>query len=338
MTLRIAVDALGGDKAPSPNIKGAIEALQPGGLGGVARKQKVEIILVGRKEEIKEEISFRGAATLPIEIQNATQVVEMEDSPMAATRLKPDSSISVGVNLLKEGRADAFISAGNSGAMMTAAVMNLGRLKGVKRPAIATVFPTVKDPCIIVDVGANAECKPRHLFQFAAMGECYVKYVFKKRIPRIGLLSMGHEEGKGNALTRTAYSLLMESDMNFIGNIEGGDIIKGTADVVVCDGFVGNVVLKFGENAAKLLFEMLKSELHKGILRKAGARILKVAFDNIKKQVLYEEVGGAPLLGVNGTCIICHGSSNALAIRNAINAAAEAVEQDLNKHIEEKLG
>ena len=338
MTLKIAVDAQGGDKAPAPNIEGAIAALQPGGLGTIARKQDIEIVLVGRKDMIKEELARRHVSTLPIEIENATEVVEMEDSPMDSTKNKPDSSIAVGIRLLKEKKADAFITAGNSGAMMTSAVMNLGRLKGVKRPAIAAVFPTIDDPCVIVDVGANAECKPKHLYQFAVMGEAYVRDVFKKRIPRISLLSMGHEEGKGNTLTRTAYKFLMESDMNFIGNIEGGDIIKGAADVVVCDGFTGNVVLKFGESAAQSLFEMLRNEIGKGFFRKLGAGMMKGALKEIKKQVLYEEVGGAPLLGINGTCIICHGMSNALAIRNAINAAAEAVEQDLNKHIEEKLG
>ncbi len=338
MPLRIAVDASGGDSAPVPNIDGAIAALGPEGLGNVARKKDVEIILVGKKEEIKKELSLRGASALPLQIKDAPQTIEMGDQPMEATKNKPDSSICVGIRMIKEKKADAFVSAGNSGAMMTAAVMNLGRLKGVKRPAIGAVFPTVKDPCVIVDVGANAECKPRHLYQFASMGEAYLKYVFKKRIPRIALVSMGHEEGKGSALTQSAYRLLMDSDMNFIGNIEGGDIIKGAADVVVCDGFVGNVVLKFGESAAKALFSMLKKEIEKSFLRKLGAGMLKGALKEVKKQVLYEEVGGAPLLGVDGTCIICHGTSNAFTIRNAINAAAEAVEQNLNSHIEEKLG
>jgi len=335
--LKIAVDAMGGDNAPIPNIEGAIESLSPDGVGPVARKQDIEIVLVGRKDVINKELSHRGATTLPIEVQDAAQVVGMEESPLEAFRKKPDSSINVGISMLKRGEVDGFVSAGNSGAVMAAAVMNLERLKGVRRPAIAAIFPTVKEPCIIVDVGANAECKPRHLYQFAAMGEAYVKFVFKRRIPRVALLSMGHEESKGSTITQAAYKLLMKSNMNFIGNIEGSDIIKGAADVVVCDGFVGNVVLKFGESIASLILELLKQEINKSAVRKIGASMMRGAFKDIKKKINYEETGGAPLLGVNGACVICHGMSSAKAVKNAINVTVEFVEQNVNKYIEENI-
>ncbi len=330
--MKIAVDAMGGDNAPHPNIDGAILAIET-----ELRKQKIEIVLVGKKDIIKKELASKGGAVLPIEIKDASEVIDMDESPIEACRKKLDSSIVVGINLLKNGSVDAFISAGNSGAIMTAAVLYLERLKGVRRPAIATVFPTLKQPCVIVDVGANAECKSKHLFQFALMGESYVKYVFRRRIPRVALLSMGHEEGKGNTITQAAFKFLMKSNLNFIGNIEGGDIIKGEADVIICDGFVGNVILKFGESFAEAMLGLIKQEINKTAVRKFGASIMKGAFRDVKKRVFYEETGGAPLLGVNGACVICHGSSNAKAVKNAINVAAEFIEQDVNKHIQESI-
>jgi glycerol-3-phosphate acyltransferase PlsX len=335
--LKIAVDVMGGDNAPSSNIDGAIAALDSKGIGPVARRQKIEIVLVGKKDLIKEELATKGVSAFPFEIQDASQVIGMEESPTEACLKKPDSSIVVGISLLKERKVDGFVSAGNSGAVMATAVINLERLKGVRRPAIAAVFPTLRDPCVIVDVGANAECKPKHLYQFAAMGEAYVKYVFKRRIPRVALLSMGREEGKGSPITQAGYNLLIKSNLNFIGNIEGGDIINGVADVVVCDGFMGNVVLKLGEGLATAIIELLKQQIDKSFIRKMGAGMMKGAFKDIMKKIDYEEIGGAPLLGVNGTCVICHGSSNAKAVKNAINVAVEFVEQEVNKHIEENL-
>jgi glycerol-3-phosphate acyltransferase PlsX len=335
--VKIAIDAMGGDNAPLSNIEGAIASLESKGISPVARREKIEIVLVGQKNLIKNELTRRGDSGLPFEIQDASQVIGMDEHPAEACMSKPDSSIAVGISLLKEGKVEAFISAGNSGAVMATAVINLDRLKGVRRPAIASVFPTLKEPCVIVDVGANSECKARHLYQFAAMGEAYVKYVFKRRIPRVALLSMGHEENKGSPTTRDAYQLLIKSKMNFIGNIEGGDIINGTADVVVCDGFIGNVVLKFGEGLALAIMELLKQEIQKSPVRKLGAGIMKGAFRDIMKKIDYEEIGGAPLLGVNGTCVICHGVSTAKAVKNAVNVAAEFVEQEVNKHIEENL-
>ncbi|MFW6134602.1 MAG: phosphate acyltransferase PlsX [Elusimicrobiota bacterium] len=335
--MRIAVDAMGGDHAPDSNIEGAIEALSPEGIGPVARKQETEIVLVGKKELIKKKIAEKGYSALPIEIYDASQVIEMDESPVEACRKKPDSSIMVGISLAKNKEIDAFVSAGNSGAVMGSAVMSLERLKGVRRPAIAAIFPTLKEPCVVVDVGANAECKPKNLHQFALMGEAYVKYVFKKRIPRVALLSMGHEESKGDTATQAAYKTLMKNNLNFIGNIEGGDIIKGVADVIVCNGFMGNVVLKFGEELASSILGLLRVEIDKSLVRKIGAKIMEGAFRDVKKKINYDEVGGAPLLGVNGVCIICHGISNAKAIKNAINVAVEFVEQDVNRHIEESL-
>ena len=330
--MKIAIDAMGGDHAPAPNIDGAIDVLE-----SQINNQKIEIVLIGQKELLKKEIAQRGVSGLPIEIKDASEIILMEDSPLEACRKKIDSSIVVGLNLLKDGLVDAFVSAGNSGAVMTGAVLFLERLKGVRRPAIATVFPTLKDPCVILDVGANAECKAKHLFQFAMMGDAYVKYVFKRRIPRVALLSMGHEEGKGTAITQEAYKLIMKSNVNFIGNIEGKDIMKGVADVVVCDGFVGNVVLKFGESLAESVLSVLKQEIEKSPIRKIGATIMSGAFSGLKKRMFYEETGGAPLLGVKGPCIICHGSSNATAVKNAVKMAAEFVEEEVNLHIEESI-
>lgn len=335
--MRIAVDAMGGDNAPQPNIDGAIAALNLSGTGSAGRKQKIEVILVGKKEIIKKELFDRNVSSLPIEIQDASEVIGMDESPIEACRSKVDSSIVVGISLLKDGEVDGFVSAGNSGAIMAAAVMNLEKLSGVLRPAIASIFPTLKEHCVIVDAGASAECKPKHLYQFATMGAAYVKYVYKRRIPRVALLSMGHEEGKGTLTTQAAYKMLMKSKLNFIGNIEGSDIIKGVADVIVCDGFVGNVVLKLGESIAASILNLLKQEINKSVVRKIGAGIMKGAFKDMKKRVDYEDTGGAPLLGIQGSCIICHGISPAKAIANAINASSEFVEQEVNKHIEECL-
>lgn len=335
--MKIAVDAMGGDNAPCPNIDGAIAAIENKDIGQAVRKQKIEIVLIGKKDVLKKELVSRRVSALPVEIKDATQVIGMDEAPIEACRKKLDSSIVVGIMMLKDKLVDAFVSPGNSGAVMAAAVLYLERLKGVRRPAIATVFPTLKQPCVIVDVGANTECKSKHLFQFAMMGGPYVKYIFKRRIPRVAILSMGREEGKGNTVTQAAYRLLMKSNLNFIGNIEGCDIIKGAADVIVCDGFVGNIILKFGESIAESIIDLLRQEIQKSTIRKIGAGIMKGAFRDVKKRIFYEEIGGAPLLGVNGACIICHGSASAKAIMNAINIAAEFVEQDVNKHIEESI-
>jgi glycerol-3-phosphate acyltransferase PlsX len=335
--LKIAVDAMGGDRGVSVNVLGAIKALSPEGVGQVARKQPISIVLVGKKEVIKKELAKHGATTFPIEIKDASQAVEMDEDPLEACRNKPDSSIMVGVKMLKEKKIDGFVSAGNTGAYTAAATLTLNKIKKVKRPAIASLFPTVKDFCVITDVGANAECKPKFLYQFATMAEEYVKYVYKRRIPRVGLLSIGHEKSKGNKLVKDTYDLLMESDLNFIGNIEGGDIIKGVADVVVCDGFTGNIVLKFGESVAQAVIDILKDEIGQSVFRKVGAGMMKGSFQGLKDRMLYEEVGGAPLLGLDGTCIICHGDSNANAIKNAINVAVEFEEQGVIKHIEENI-
>ncbi len=335
--MKIAVDAMGGDWGAAPNVLGAIEALSPEGVGQVARKQPISVMLIGQKEVIKKELAKHEATTLPIEIKDVSQSIDMDEDPLEACRSKPDSSIMVGVKLLKAKRIDGFISAGNTGAYTAAATLTLDKIKKVKRPAIASVFPTIKDFCVITDVGANADCKPKFLYQFAVMAEEYVKYVYKKRIPRIGLLSIGREKSKGNKLVKDTYELLMESNLNFIGNIEGGDIIKGMADVVVCDGFTGNIILKFGEAIAPAIINILNDEIDQNIFRKVGAGMLSGVFQVLKDRMLYEDVGGAPLLGLDGTCIICHGNSNAKAIKDAINIAVEFEEQAVNKHIEEQI-
>lgn len=327
--MRIAVDAMGGDHAPESIVQGAVQA---------AIDYNYDIILVGDEQVIKKELSKYSIASLPITIQNATETISENDSPSIAFRQKKDSSIMVCARLIKENRADALVSAGNSGATMTSALATLGRLNGIIRPAIGIVMPTLNGMCVILDVGANVDCKPQNLVQFAIMGEVYMKHMFGKKNPTVGLLNLGKEENKGNELTFNTYKLLKESKVNFIGNIEGGDIPKGKTDVVVCDGFVGNVILKLSEGVVSVIFGWFKEEIVKRPLIKVLAgMLLKSALGDIRKRVNYDEIGGAPLLGINGACIVCHGISNARAIRNSIKVAARFVEEDTNSHIEKMI-
>jgi glycerol-3-phosphate acyltransferase PlsX len=266
----------------------------------------------------------------------------MGESPTAALRQKKDSSISRAIALVKEGKAEAAISAGNTGAMMATAKVILGTLKGVDRPAIATLFPTLNEPCALLDVGANVDCRPEHLFQFAVMGSIYVQHILAKKNPRVGLLSIGEEESKGNELTREAYKLLQNApsqgaSINFMGNVEGKDIFKGEADVIVCDGFMGNVVLKACESMAELFDVVLKEELGSKALYRLGARLCQKGLKSFMKKIDYAEHGGAPLLDVNGVTIICHGRSSVRAIKNAIRVAKELVEEKVNLHIGDSL-
>lgn len=329
--MRIAVDAMGGDNAPRAVIKGVIAYLEEEG-------DSKEIILVGDEKVIKRELSLFGVDGLPISIEPSKEVIEMDESPTKAIRTKKESSIVISTNLVKDKKADALVSAGNTGAVMGACFMNLGRLKGILRPAIATLFPTLRTPLVLLDVGANVDCKPHYLFQFAIMGSVYARYVLKKREPKVGLLSIGEEKTKGNELIFSAHKLLEESRLlNFVGNVEGRDIVNGEVDVIVCDGFVGNIVLKFGEGLAEMVIHELKKELSRNFLLKIGSLLSRPGFQRFRKRVDYSEYGGAPLLGIDGVCIICHGSSGERAIKNGVNAAVEFINNKVNIGIEEEL-
>jgi glycerol-3-phosphate acyltransferase PlsX len=326
----IAVDAMGSDRAPKPEIEGAIL---------VARHHHVQVLLVGREEVLRQELAHHPqAARLPIEIVHASEAITMEDKAAQALRAKRDSSMRVGIRLVHEGRADGFVTAGNTGAAMATAKIILGTLPGVDRPALAAVFPTAAGTAaILVDVGANVDCKPHNLEQFAIMGEVYFRSIFGTRRPRVGLLSNGEEESKGNDLTRDTYKLLKQLPINFIGNVEGRDLYNGQVDVIVCDGFVGNVALKISEGVVELVREALKDSLRATITRQVGFLLSRKAFVEFKKRVDYTEYGGAPLLGLKGVCIVSHGSSNANAIKNAVRVASEFAQHQINAKIEQEL-
>ncbi len=326
----IAVDAMGGDNAPKAEVDGAIRA---------ARTLGVKIILVGKEETLRKELAqHEGVDGLPIEIHHASEHITMEDSAAKAVRTKRDSSIRVAARLVRNGVAQGVVSAGNTGAVMATAKMVQGMLPGVDRPALASAFPTLKgSPVVVVDVGANVDCSPRMLAQFAVMGEIYARVIFHKQRPRVGLLSIGEEEHKGNELTRSATPLLKALPINFIGNVEGGDIFTGETDVIVCDGFVGNVALKVGEGLVDMIYQMLRDSLEATITRKIGYVLSRTAFHDFKKRLDYSEHGGAPLLGIKGVCIITHGRSNANAIKNAIRVASELAGGKINERIESEL-
>ena len=327
MVTRVALDAMGGDRGPAVNVEGAVAA---------ARELGLSVLLVGIEQELSRSLQHHSTNGLGIAIRHAPETVGMQESPSAALRKKKQSSIRVGLELVKKGDADAFISAGNTGAVMATALITLGPLPGVERPAIALIFPTLRGHSILLDVGANVDCKPRHLLQFAIMGDIYARQVMGKASPTVGLLSIGEEESKGNELTREAFKELEEEpSINFTGNVEGREVFSGAADIIVCDGFTGNIALKISESAADFFTVLLKEELAKGLVGKAGAVLARGAFDRFKKRVDYSEYGGAPLLGVRGVCIISHGRSSAKAIKNAIRVAAECVENRVIEHIRE---
>ncbi len=294
-----------------------------------ARELGVEVLLVGRQDVVKEELARRDISGLQLPVVHAEEVVGMADHPATAVRQKPHSSISVGIELLRKGEAEAFVSAGNSGAVMAAALFGLGRIEGVERPAIGAVFPTTDRPCFVLDVGANAECRPEYLAQFAVMGSAYAARTLGIDSPRVGLLSNGEEETKGSALVQSSFPLLKALALNFIGNVEGKEIPRGTVDVVVTDGFSGNVVLKVTEGVAAALLDILKKELSANLAFKLAALALMPAFRRVRRRLDYAQYGGAPLLGVNGVVIIAHGRSNALAIKNAIRVARQGIDQHL---------
>lgn len=327
----IALDAMGSDRAPKPEIEGAIQA---------ARQYGIPVLLVGREETIQPELNrHSNAAGLPIEIVHASEVISMQDKAVQAVRAKRDSSIRVGLRLVREGEASGFVTAGNTGAAMATAKMVLGALPGVDRPALAAVFPTsLGTAATLLDVGANVDCKPQNLAQFAVMGEIYFRSMFGTPRPRVGLLSIGEEDVKGNELTRESFQLLKQLPLRFIGNVEGRDLYNGQVDVIVADGFVGNVALKVSEGVANLVRATLKESLRATITRQVGALLSRSAFADFKKRLDHTEYGGAPLLGVKGVCFITHGSSNANAIKNAIRVAAEFAEHRINDAIAKELG
>jgi len=326
----IAVDAMGADHAPKPEVEGAIRA---------ARTLGVKVILVGRQEVIRRELAqHEDVESLPIEVVHASEHVTMEDSAAKAMRAKRDSSMRVASRMVRDKHADGFVSAGNSGACMAIAKTVMGVVPGVDRPALSGLFPSlIGTPVVVVDVGANVDCSPSMLAQFAVMGEIYSRIVLHLKRPRVGLLSIGEEELKGNDLTRAATPLLKTLGINFIGNVEGRDIYTGKADVIVCDGFIGNVALKVSEGVVDIMQHMLQESLEATITRKIGYVLSKAAYRDFKKRVDYSEYGGAPLLGVKGVCIVCHGRSNANAIKNAIRVAAEFSRGHINHLIESDL-
>ncbi|HXG59524.1 MAG TPA: phosphate acyltransferase PlsX [Thermoanaerobaculia bacterium] len=330
--IRIALDAMGGDHAPDAIIQGALVA---------AAEYPVDILLVGREEVVREKLrAFSSSVPPNIDVVDAREVVEMDDTALAPLRRKRNSSVRVAANLVAEGRADVMVSAGHTGATMTSAYKVLGTIEGVSRPALAAVIPSLGDRghTVLLDVGANVDTKPSQLREFAVMGHFYAQIILGIEEPRVGLLSIGEEEGKGNELTRETFRVLKETGLNFMGNAEGRDIYNGNADVVVCDGFIGNVVLKASESLAEMVSKMLRQELARSPKRKLGALLARGAFDDFKKRVDYSEYGGAPLLGVKGGCIVCHGRSNAKAIKNAVRVARDFALNSINAKIQSKVG
>src|SRR5215212_3585272 len=326
---RIAVDAMGGDDAPLEIVKGALLA---------TAEYPVEVLLVGKQEVIAETLSSLGSPSPQhVEIVDAREVVDMDDPPITPLRRKRNSSIRVCANLVSEGRADAFLSAGNTGATWTSARAVMGMIEGVSRPALAAILPNVSGHTLLLDVGANVDTKPNHLREFAVMGHFYAQMVFGMAEPRVGLLSIGEEEGKGNELTREVFRVLKETGLNFIGNAEGRDVYNGSADVIVCDGFTGNVVLKASEALGEMVSRLLRQEIMRSLPRKVGGLLARGAFDDLKKRMDYSEYGGAPLLGVKGGCIVCHGRSNANAIKNAVRVACEFALNRIDEKIQQSV-
>jgi phosphate acyltransferase len=327
--ITVAVDAMGGDNAPYPEIAGSVMA---------ARELGVRVLLTGRPEVVRPELGKLAARSLPIEIVPASDVITMEDHPAQAFRRKKDSSVHVAARLVREGKADAMVSAGNTGAVMTVARFTLGTLASVDRMALAAPFPNAKGGVsVLLDVGANVDSKPEHLEQFAVMGEIYYRATFGSRRPRVGLLSIGEEEIKGNELTRAVHDRLKESHVNFVGNVEGGDLFSGKVDVIVCDGFVGNIALKICEGLALQIFFLLKKSIRSSLASQLGFLFSRGALRGLRKSIDYTEYGGAPLLGLRGVCVIAHGRSNAKAMMNAIRVAAGLSRARMNEKIEQEL-
>lgn len=325
---------MGGDHAPASVVAGAIEVLREA-------SDRLSVLLVGKEEPIRSELQKHAAAPPPgnaLSIVNATEVIDFSDSATAAVKTKKDSSIAVGMNLQKQGKADAFVSAGHTGAMLSAATLILGRMKGVGRPTIGALVPTtISSPTLLLDAGTNVDCKPRHLLEFAVMGTVYIEAMTGKQNPSVGLLSIGEEENKGNEVTLEAFALLKKSGLNFFGNVEGRDILHGKVDVVVCDGFVGNVLLKFGESIPAFFKEKFKAFARRSFFNTFIAGLARNGLRSVMKELDYQEHGGVPLLGVNGVALIGHGGSTPRAIKNMILRAEEIVLRNVNTRIQEAM-
>lgn len=327
--MRIALDAMGGDHAPKVTVGGAVDFVN------VCKDS--DVILVGDEQVLRKELAQKKYPASKITVVHASEVVGMDESPMTAIRKKKDSSLAKAVELVKEKQADAVVSAGNSGATMALALLRFGKIEGVLRPAIATIMPVFRDPFVLLDAGANVDCSPINLVQFAYMGNAYCRLILERKNPKVALLSIGEEPSKGNELTKEAFKLLEKSDLNFIGNVESKDMFFGKADVVVCDGFSGNIVLKTSEGVAEGTIRMLKREIVKIVTGRLGYALLKPAFNNFKRMTDYAEYGGAPLLGINGNCIISHGRSSDIAIRNALRIAADFAQTQVQETISREI-
>lgn len=328
--MRIALDAMGGDHGSEELIAGAALAV---------KQTNVHVILVGDENVLHqhlEKLALDQKSAKLINVVHSSQVIDMDENPVEAIRRKKDSSVMRAFDLVRTGEADAAVSAGNSGATMAAAVRKLGRLTGISRPGIASIFPTLKKPVVLMDIGANVDCRPQHLFQFGVMASAFSR-INNVEKPRVGLLTIGEETGKGNILIKETYPLLEKSSLNFIGNVEGRDVFQGNVDVIVCDGFVGNILLKVSEGLAEAAMLMLRDEIIKSLPAKIGYFLARKAFKSFRKRVDYAEYGGAPLLGIDGIGIICHGKSSSQAIKNAIIVAAKMAKGNINRDILESL-
>jgi glycerol-3-phosphate acyltransferase PlsX len=328
--VRIALDAMGGDKAPEVIIDGAIAAAREIG-------DELRIALVGQREAIEPVLSARAVSPGSIRIVDARDVVTMDDQPSATLRKKRESSIAIGLRMQHDGDADGFVSAGNTGAVVANALFTLGRIKGVRRPAIATVVPNEAGGCILLDVGANIECTSEHLFQYGVMGACYAERVLGKKKPKVGLLNVGEESSKGTEVVQAAYHLLGASDLVFVGNVEGRDLFAGSVDVAVCDGFVGNIVLKFTESVVDMVSVVMREAMTSTMRGRLGGMLLRPGFRGLRRRFDYAEYGGAPLLGLDGVVMIAHGSSSVTAIKNAILATGRYIRYDVGSAIRERL-
>jgi phosphate acyltransferase len=328
--MRIALDAMGGDFGPPTLVAGAVMALRE-------YRHIQKLYLVGDEQQIESELEKHRFDDSRIEIAHSTQVVDMSDRAWSAVRRKKDSSVSRAVDLVKRGEADAIVSAGHTGAAVAASMIKLRTLEGIDRPGIAAVLPTQFNVFVLIDAGANIDARPDHLLQYAIMGSVYSRHVLGYKNPTVGLVSLGDEDVKGTELTKEVFKMLKLSSLNFVGNIEGRHLFEDPVEVVVCDGFVGNVILKTCESISVAIFKWLKHELTRSGTRKAGAFLARHAFNTIKEKTNYEEYGGSPLLGVDGICIIAHGASTPLAIKNALRVAAESIEQQVNPHIVEEV-
>jgi glycerol-3-phosphate acyltransferase PlsX len=325
---KIVVDAMGSDNSPRSEVDGAIAA---------AKAYGVHVILAGDESRLKPMLKERSADNLSVEIRHASQSIAMDEKPAAVLRKKKDSSIHVAAALVRDGLASGLVSAGNTGAVMAVSKMLVGVVPGVDRPALATVVPTLKGRAVLLDVGANVTCKPHHLVQFALMGHLFSRQIVGVASPRVGLMSVGEEESKGTDLTKGVYKSLKELQLNFIGNVEGRDIYNGRADVIVCDGFTGNVALKTSEGLVEAMLQLMKEEFSRNLQAKLGALLSMDSFRRLKKRLDYSEYGGAPLIGLRGVCIICHGRSSGNAVKNAIRVAKEFAENKVNERLQEEL-